>query len=119
MSDRFRTSANTLVGISLAILAIDAFILIRWALATGADQDYSRLWVSYALAAGLHVAALAMLSRAFSRPKAVGATLISFGGAVYWLLGVDSYHLLFKPEPLLLGAAGILCLLCSPSPREK
>lgn len=119
MSDRFRTSAKTLVGLSLTILVIDALLLARWASAAGAEQDHSRLWTSYALAAGLHAAALVMLSRGFTKPKAIGAALIAFGGAVYWLLGVDTYHLLFKPEPLLMGAAGILCLLCSSSLRES
>lgn len=118
MSDRFRASAKTLVGLSLAILAIDAFLLARWAQATGSEQSYSRLWVSYALAAGLHAVALALLSRGFARPKVVGAVLISFGAAAFWLMGVDAYHLVFKPEPLFLGAAGILCLLCSPISRD-
>ncbi|PIR18537.1 MAG: hypothetical protein COV48_06990 [Elusimicrobia bacterium CG11_big_fil_rev_8_21_14_0_20_64_6] len=119
MSDRFRASAKILVGLSLAILAIDALFLARWARAIGAEQSHSRLWASYALAAGLHAAALALFSYGFARPRAVGAALISFGAAVFWLMGVDAYHLVFKPEPLLLGAAGILCLLCSPSLRES
>jgi len=119
MSDRLRTCAKTLVGLSLVILVIDILLLARWARAAGAEQGHSRLWASYALAAGLHAVALAMLSRGFAKPKAVGSALISFGGVVYWLLGVDTYHLIFKPEPLLLGAGGILCLLCSPSLRES
>lgn len=119
MSDRFQTSAKTLVGLSLTILAIDALILARWVRATGAEQSHSWLWTSYALAAGLHAVALALLSRGFVRPRVVGAALILFGAAVFWLMGVDAYHLVFKPEPLFLGAAGILCLLCSPSLRER
>lgn len=80
MSDRFRTSAKTLVGLSLVILVIDALFLARWVRAAGAEQGHSRLWASYAFAAGLHAAALAVLSRGFAKPKAVGVALISFGG---------------------------------------
>lgn len=118
MSHRLRASAKVLVGLSLAILAIDAFFLARWARAIGPEQSHSWLWASYSLAAGLHVAALLLLSRGFLRPKAVGAALITFGATVFWLMGVDAYHLVLKPEPLFLGAAGFLCLLCPPILRD-
>lgn len=119
MSKRFWGSARLLVLLSLAILAADAVFFWRWTTAAGQGVDHARQWVSYAAVMSMHAIALTLLSKCPGHPRATGAALVVFGLGAFWLMGASVYYLVFKPEALLLGAAGILCAVCSPSPTPN
>ncbi len=114
-ADRLVGAARALIGVSLSVLVLDAVLMSRWVSAAADGASRGRLWASYAVVAALHAAGLAW-ARSAPPSRAAGAALLAAGAASWFLLGVDAHHLLFKPEPVLLGAAGALLLGASRAP---
>lgn len=116
VSVRLFGSARLLVYLSATVLAAIFLYLIVWSWRYGQPLG-SWQYLFHGLAVALHIAAMQLLLRWTKSPRLVGFLLI--GGAIAMArFPAGMFHIGMWPEAGLVGAAGVLCLGCTPTERS-